>query len=88
MPINIHHSVEYTSRRYSKQPPVNVQLTGPIYGLKFIYMMYTRVDIEEYHVLLPSECLQKFTGMLHVTSNNYQSKGHEPKDLNISCPQQ
>jgi len=78
MPINIHHSFEYTSRNYSKQPAVNVQLTGPMCGLKFEYMMYTKVEIEEYYVLLPSECLKKFTGELHVTLNNYQSIGHKP----------
>jgi hypothetical protein len=78
MPINIHHSVEYTLRHYSKQPPVNVQLTSPMCGLKCTYMMYTKVESEEYYVLLPSECLKKFTGVLHVTLNNYQSIGHEP----------
>jgi hypothetical protein len=70
MPINIHHSVEYTSGHYSKQPPVDVQLTGLMCGLKCKYMMYTKVEIEECYVLLPSECLQRFTGVLHVTLNN------------------
>ena len=57
MLINIHHGVEYTSGHDSEQPPVDVQLTSPMCGLKFRYRMYTKVEIEGYYVFLPSECL-------------------------------
>ena len=94
VPINIHCSVEYTLGHYSKQLLADMQLTSLMCGLKFKYMVYTKVEIEEYYVLLHSKCLQKFIRVLHVTLNNYQSIGHQPwwccgpENLNISCPQQ
>ena len=46
--IKIDWIVVYPSGHYSKQPLVNVQLTGLMCAPKFKYMKHTKVDTQEY----------------------------------------